>query len=342
MLSRSSLLGAAAGVLSAVTAAPAGAADACRVGPPEHPQGPSVFLNYDQVEIDAAYDQSVYAPLAAQIQTRIHANAQLARKRLGEPLRVAYGPTEVEKLDIYRAHRSPAPIFVFIHGGAWINGDAFNAGAFAELFVAHGAVFVAPDFILVNKAGGDLGVMADQVRRAVAWVWKNAATFGGDRQRLYVGGHSSGGHLSGVVHVTDWIRYGLPVSPLKGGMCMSGMYELAPVALSKRSTYVNFTPTTLEALSSQRHLDMIHAPLVVSYGTFETPEFQRQNREFAAALQAAGKPVQLIVGTGYNHYEMQESLGNPYGPNGRAALALMGLAEGRSAAGAFQTPDHAL
>jgi acetyl esterase/lipase len=68
------------------------------------------------------------------------------------------------------------------------------------------------------------------------------------------------------------------------------------------------------------------APVTVTYGTNETPEFQRQSRDFAAAVKAAGKPVELIVAPDYNHFEIAESLGNPYGPNGRAALALMKLA----------------
>jgi arylformamidase len=80
-----------------------------------------------------------------------------------------------------------------------------------------------------------------------------------------------------------------------------------------------------QAMSSQRHLSLLSAPIVVSYGTNETPEFQRQSRDFAAAVKAVGKPVQLIEAENYNHFEMAESLGNPYGPNGRAALALMKL-----------------
>ena len=80
-----------------------------------------------------------------------------------------------------------------------------------------------------------------------------------------------------------------------------------------------------QALSAQRHLDDIHTPLVLAHGTLETPEFQRQTRDFAAALEAAGKPVQLIVGKGYNHYEMGETLGNPYAIMGRAALEMMKL-----------------
>ena len=64
---------------------------------------------------------------------------------------------------------------------------------------------------------------------------------------------------------------------------------------------------------------------MLAYGTFETPEFQRQTREFHAAVAAAGKPVELIVARGYNHFEIFETLANPYGVLGRAALKLMGL-----------------
>ena len=106
---------------------------------------------------------------------------------------------------------------------------------------------------------------------------------------------------------------------------MSGMYYLKPVRLSKRSSYVKFTDEMEEAMSSQRHLALLRAPVIVTYGTNETPEFQRQNRDFAAAVKAAGKPVQLIEAASYNHFEMAESLANPYGPNGRAALALLKL-----------------
>jgi arylformamidase len=78
-------------------------------------------------------------------------------------------------------------------------------------------------------------------------------------------------------------------------------------------------------MSSQRHLDQLRAPVIVTYGTNETPEFQRQARDFAAAVRAAGKSVKLIEAPDYNHYEMGESFGNPYGPSGRAALDLMKL-----------------
>jgi arylformamidase len=309
-----------------MTASPA-LAEECRIGPPPHQKGPLVWMDMDQIELDAAYDQAFYSPLAAQIQQRRVSNSEAVRIRIGSPMRVAYGPTEVEKLDIYRTKQSKAPIFVFIHGGAWLGGEAKNYGDSAELFVNAGAHYIALDFIAIKDAGGDLRIMAEQVRRGITWVYKNAASFGGDPDRFYIGGHSSGGHLCGVALVTDWQKqFGLPSDLVKGGLCMSGMYDMKAVRLSRRSSYVHFNDEMEQVMSSQRHLDLLRAPIIVTYGTNETPEFQRQNRDFSAAVKAAGKPAELIEAVGYNHQEMGESLGNPYGPNGRAALALMKLA----------------
>jgi arylformamidase len=123
----------------------------------------------------------------------------------------------------------------------------------------------------------------------------------------------------------DWRKDNLPVNILQGATLSSGMYDLKPVRLSKRSRYVKFTDEMEEALSAQRHIDQLNLPLVLAYGTYETPEFQRQTRDFYAAVKAAGKPVELLVGEGYNHFEMLETLANPYGLLGRAALAQMGL-----------------
>jgi arylformamidase len=197
------------------------------------------------------------------------------------------------------------------------------------MFLTAGAHYVVPDFAWVQDVGGSLMVLADQVRRAIAWVYQNIARFGGDPSRLYLGGQSSGGHLAAVALTTDWRRnFGLPADIIKGGLCISGMYDLVPVRLSARSNYVAFDDATVAALSPIRHIDRLAAPLVVAYGTCETPEFQRQSREFAAAVKAAGKRARLLVGEHYNHFELPETLGNPYGLLGRAVLELMGLTAG--------------
>ena len=289
-------------------------------------KGPRVWLDMDQKELDDAYDQTVYAPNQKLLALRRAAASKATLARLGEPMRLAYGPTEIEKLDIYKTSRPNAPVNVYIHGGAWRNGQAKDFAFPAEVFINAGAHFVVVDFVQITETGGDLMPMVGQVRSALAWVYKNAASFGGDADRIYITGHSSGAHLSGCTLVTDWQKnFDLPANIIKGGLLISGMYDLKPVRLSKRSEYVKFTDEIEQALSSQRHLDKLNAPIIVAYGTQETPEFQRQGREFAAAVKAAGKPVELIVGEGFNHFEMQETLGNPYGLGGRAALKLMNL-----------------
>ena len=289
-------------------------------------KGPLVWLDMDQKELDDAYDQSVYAPNQQLLAKRRAAASAAALERLGAPERVRYGPSENEKLDIYKTHKSNAPVNVYVHGGAWRHGQAKDFAAPAEMFVNAGANFVVVDFVQIHEAGGDLLPMAKQVRSAVAWVYKNAASFGADANKLYITGHSSGAHLSGCTLITDWQKeFGLPENILKGGLLLCGMYDLKPVRLSKRSEYVNFTDEIEEKLSSIRHLDKLNAPITVCYGTEETPEFQRQSRDFAAAVKTAGKSVELLVGEALNHFEMQETLANPYAIGGRAALKMLGL-----------------
>jgi arylformamidase len=151
------------------------------------------------------------------------------------------------------------------------------------------------------------------------------SSFGGDSDRLYLSAHSSGSHLSGVVLTRGLAEEGLPPDAVKGAVLLSGMYDLKTVRMSKRSAYVNFTDAAEELLSGQRHINGLGAPLILAYGSCETPEFQRQSRDFAAAVRAAGKTVELIEGAGYNHFELLETLANPYGLTGRAMLKQMQL-----------------
>jgi arylformamidase len=291
-------------------------------------KGPIVWLDMDQQALDDAYDQLIYAPNRDQLTKRRIINSAATRKRIGEPLRFAYGPTPIEALDVFPVGgaKGAGPVAIFVHGGAWRTGSASDYSFVAEPFVRAGGNFVVLDFTTVDDAGGSLFPMVEQVRRAIGWVYHNADKFGGDRERLYLISHSSGSHLAGCAVTHDWPKEGLPRDILKGATLSSGMYDLKPVRLSKRSKYVKFTDAMEQELSAIRHLDKLVTPLNISYGTYETPEFQRQARDFAAVVKAAGKPVELLVGEAYNHFEMLETLANPYGLLGRAVLAQMGLA----------------
>ncbi len=318
--------GAAAGSFALVSGT--AMAQRCPAEPPVRVKGPPVWLDLDQEELDDAYDQAVYAFNSPNIAERLAANNEKALSIIGKPERIAYGPTDIEKIDIYRTKRPNAPTMIFIHGGAWRSGRSRDFTLYAKVFVKAGANFVAVDFNNVIETNGDLFPMVDQCRRAVAFVYLNAASFGADSREIYLCARSSGSHLAGCVLITDWGKEQLPRDILKGAVLGSGMYDLKAVRLSKRGNYVKFTDDMEQELSAQRHIDKIHTPLILAHGTLETPEFQRQTRDFAAALTASGKPVQLIVGKGYNHYEIGETFANPYAVLGRAALEMMKLTTG--------------
>ena len=187
-------------------------------------KGATVFLDYDQEELDAAYDQPAWSPNQAELSKRNAQKSAAAIARLGTPRRMSYGPTDIEKLDLYSTTKPNAPTHIFVHGGAWRFGSAAEAAYQSEMFVDAGSHFVALDFTNVIATKGHLMTMAQQVRRAVAWVHQNAAGWGGNRNRLYISGHSSGGHLAAVALTTDWQKdFGLRHDGLKGGLCASGL-----------------------------------------------------------------------------------------------------------------------
>lgn len=259
---------------------------------------------------------------------RYAANSDVVRQRIGPPRRLAYGPGEKEGLDLYSpptAH-GPAPIGIFIHGGAWRGGEARNYAFPAEPFLNAGAHFIALDFDWVQDRDGDLLLISNQVRRAIAWVAENAHAFGGDAERIHLLAHSSGAHLAGVALNTDWAtECDLPEDLIKSALLCSGLYDMAPVRRSARSSYVAFTDESERSLSALRNLDRMTMPVIVAYGSNETPEFQRQSRELFEALQSRNGPVKLLVGDDLNHFEILETLADPNGLLGRAALKLMKL-----------------
>src|SRR5258705_1251898 len=176
---------------SVIAGAAALIAGAGAAGAQQPAKGPRVWLDMDQNELDDAYDQSKYAPNIAQVLRRYTANSEVVRARLGAPQRVAYGPSPIEMLDVFRTRSPNAPVVVFIHGGAWRGGLARDYAFPAENFVHAGAHFVVLDFINVIEAGGDLTPMITQVRRAITLKAQKDASFCGDSGRLYIAGDSS-------------------------------------------------------------------------------------------------------------------------------------------------------
>ncbi|MEI7874433.1 MAG: alpha/beta hydrolase [Alphaproteobacteria bacterium] len=290
--------------------------------PSPTPQKP-VFLEYSQEQLDKAYDQSFWAPQMAELEADDGAKSTEVRRRM-PPRTERYGGGDANLIDIFAPPNARgAPVLVFLHGGAWTRNSRQDASFPAPALVGRGAAYLAPDFGSLKTIR--LPEMIENCRLALEWTVRNAQSFGGDPSRVFLAGHSSGGHLAGCVLITDWAQRGLPADCIKGALLMSGMYDLYPVRLSSRSAFLHITPEEEMAASPMRHLNRIACPVAVTSADEDSPEFKRQSAVLADALQGMGRLASRTVAPNANHFQEDDRLGQSDSEISRALFALMGI-----------------
>ncbi len=282
---------------------------------PTMPTDSKVFLDYTQAELDQAYDQLVWAPHRDAIQAEIRKDCEAVRKAM-PPRTERYGRSEKQELDIFAPPgATKAPVLVYLHGGAWLRGSRLDTIYPAPALTGRGAALVVPEFNNVSEVS--LPQMVEQCREAVDWTVRHAESFGGDPDRIYLAGHSSGAHLASCVLLGN--------ATIKGALLISGMYDLHAPLLSARSKYVKITPEELDAASAMRHLGRIRCPVAVAWSAGDSPEFRRQGQVLTAALQGMGR----LAGGGEifsaNHFEEPRQLAEPDSTLSRVLQALMGI-----------------
>ena len=297
-------------------------------GSPTDPPAASapVYRGYSQAELDAQYDQSTLVPDISGYLDAWDTESARVRKAQACRLAVPYGGRPAETLDIFPAENGAdgVPVMLFIHGGAWraLSKDSFSYPA--EPFAAAGAAWVAADFSLLPDASLDEQVR--QNRAALAWLWRNARTFGGDPDRLYVCGHSSGAHVGGALVQDGWrARAGLPEDAIKGAVLVSGMYDLEPVRLSARNDYVRLDEVAVRRLSPIHNIPERLPALALFWGSGELDEFRRQSRAFAEALWARGHRAEAMEIAGANHFDMADGFADSRSAILRSCLGMMDL-----------------
>ena len=288
------------------------------------PTSPKIWLNYDQTELDAQYNQRSVVPDGDDYKAGDATASAEARASIECRVDISYGVTEHERLDVFPAKEAGSPILVFLHGGAWTRGDKSNESFIAPPLVAAGAAVVCVNFTLAPEAS--LDEIVNQCRRAVGWAHTYAEDINGDAGRIVIAGHSSGAHLASMMLVTDWSNTRLPADVIKGCVITSGMYDLAPVRLTYRNGYLHLDDDAVEQLSPIRHLRAGLPPVAVFYGGLELAEFRRQNQDLANALEDTGLACETADLPGLNHFEMGRQLAVPESPVHQAAVRLLGLA----------------
>lgn len=260
-----------------------------------------------QEELDREYNPRLSVVNVEEEFARWAADSLRVRRELPARLDVPYGPTRAEYLDLFPAERPGAPVHVFFHGGYW---RAFTAKEFsfvAEPLHRRGVAVAVVNYALCP------GVMVEEIvrqcRAALAWVHRNAATFGGDPARLSISGHSAGGHITGMMLATEWERvYGLPADLVKAACPISGLYDLEPFPFTWLQPTLQLGWDQVRRCSPLRHLPKPGPAITVALGGRESAEFHRQAETYVAALREAGhSPVYLDV-PGRDHFTILHDL----------------------------------
>src|SRR5229473_6025504 len=261
-----------------------------------------LYRGMDRAQLDAAYNNTAAVPERdAIVADWVARSAAVRRERTGH-FDLRYGDTPRERIDLFVAVDPKAPTLAFIHGGYWQMNDKENFAFLAEGLVPSGINLALIEYTLAPAARMDRIVA--ELRRSVGWLAEHLGDYGADPARLYVAGHSAGGHLTAMT---------MTLRAVQGGLAISGLYDLEPIRLNYLNVKLGLDPAEARRNSPVLDLPATAGPLIIAYGTAELPELCRQSTDYAEAWTGRALPGRLMPIEGANHFTILESLADPQG-----------------------------
>lgn len=263
----------------------------------------AVYRTYDQDSLDKAYDNRGRFPDTADCKNAQSVGSDEAKAAYENKLDVRFGDGDADLLDIYFGEGTgPRPIHVFFHGGYWKSNTKDDFGFVAKPFVPHGVTTVVVEYPLIPTVR--MEGLIDRCRASLEWVWRSAESFGGDRNRITISGHSAGGHITAMMMQTDFPSYGegLPQDLIKAGCSISGVSDLEPVRLSFQNDELQLSAEEAKEFSTLFMEPAHSGPLLAVVGSLEGDEFVRQTTDLADAWSAKGMDVESWVMDGKHHF----------------------------------------
>jgi arylformamidase len=234
-----------------------------------------------------------------------------------------YGSDPYQGIGVHVPPKPDGTILAFVHGGGWTSGYKEHMSFIAPVLAEAGIIFATIGYRLAPLHIFPTGL--HDVAAGLAWLWNNAAQLGGDRQRIFAGGHSAGGHYSALLAVTnDWQdRLGVPEALIRGCLPVSGVYDfVGGGGMSARPRFLG--GRDVEKVASPIHAIKQTPPFLLAHGGEDFPHLMKQAESMEVALHQAGGDVERIVMPGRNHFTACYACGEAKGPWVRRALTWIG------------------
>jgi arylformamidase len=272
----------------------------------------AIYRDYNQEALEYQYGPRLSVPNTDAILGRWAADSETYYAESDCERDISYGPRAEEILDIFKpANVDNAPVLIFIHGGYWRALDKKDHAFLPKPFVDAGVLVVSINYTLCPEVKID--EITRQARAACAWVWRNAASYGGDPDRIHIFGHSAGGHLAAAVATTDWPEYeaGLPKDLLKSATPISGLFDLQPILLISVNNDVHLDPDSAVRCSPANSAPGHDIAMTIAVGGAETKEFRRQSQYLHERWDNKLRSIDYLEADGANHFTVIENMVDP-------------------------------
>lgn len=271
-----------------------------------------VYREFDRAALDAAYNMSESVPESTELLRDFESRSWLLRHQYPRFAEYCYGAGECQHIDFFSCGKSYAPLLVFIHDGYWQMKTKATFGFVASGLIKQGWHVAVPGCSSI--ANQSVGEILDELRCSIRWLRKRAFELGSDAAHIIVAGWSAGAHLASLL---------LDEPGVIGGLAVSGIYDLEPLALCYLNDTLRLTTTDIEVLSPLR-LPCVDKPLLTVCGTLDLPEIRRQMQEFVAYRATFGQRDRSLELEGQNHFTILRELESETGQLTQLLLTAFG------------------